>query len=67
VNDATFALSMVFLEELGATGNKVQCCLLNEHDLSICPLHLPFAALCIATCPLHAAVLTLLTFAAVTL
>lgn len=23
VNDATFALSMVFLEELGATGNKV--------------------------------------------
>ena len=28
VNDATFALSMVFLEELGATGNKV-CCLLN--------------------------------------
>ena len=25
VNDATFALSMVFLEELGATGNKVSC------------------------------------------
>lgn len=29
VNDATFALSMVFLEELGATGNKVWYCLLH--------------------------------------
>ena len=29
MNDATFALSMVFLEELGATGNKVGCCLLH--------------------------------------
>ena len=30
VNDATFALSMVFLEELGATGNKVCCCPLHH-------------------------------------
>ena len=40
VNDATFALSMVFLEELGATGNKVSpartkrhwACCSSEHD-----------------------------------
>jgi len=57
VNDATFALSMVFLEELGATGNKVRRCLLHEHDFPMCPLHLPFAAFCIATCSLHAPVL----------
>lgn len=64
VNDATFALSMVFLEELGATGNKVQRCLLHQQDVSICPLHLPFAALCIATCPLHAPVHPAITVAA---
>ena len=40
--------------------------MLPSHALSVCRLHLPFAALCIGTCPLHAPVLRLFISAAVT-
>lgn len=55
VNDATFALSMVFLEELGATGNKVCCCLLLLPSAYACvPWHACLVHVPPHICPLHA-------------